>query len=297
MKKLAAVLLMTSMIFIIPIFSQAGHAYFTVYDSTGTINTVAWFDHDDGYNHDCGGVYTNKMTLKRGTVTSSSIYIYNHVIRPSIDSGVVYGGPAHLHNQEGNTVTSFDMFDMVLMNDRDHTIVWNRNFSLGPKNKMMTAQQYLYPGEPSWGGYCQDNDNIHLYHGSSSLETSVETGSRDIAISDLNETYKGKELYILSENDFNLNQNKANQINNNTVSINYRSDNDMIEIMHSTSPVEFVNLEKINHSDLTIYTTENLDGKSIFVIEHDSGGDYVYFVSSLSLDDTTQLYKNSLKKY
>ncbi len=75
MKKLAAILLMTSMIFIIPTISQAGSAFYTVYDSTGTINTVAWFNHKDGYNHDCGGVYTNRMTLKRGTVTSSSIYL------------------------------------------------------------------------------------------------------------------------------------------------------------------------------------------------------------------------------
>jgi hypothetical protein len=220
-----------------------------------------------------------------------------------IHSGRVYGGTAYLTDQERTSRVNLSLFNVLLSNNQSRTVTWNVNFSFGPVNKMMTVQQFLYPGEPATNdSVCADNDNIHLYHSSSPAlgsiisETTVNDREENLTFSSLVELYRGSNIYSLSLNNLDFVQNNISSINEDVVSINFRSSHHMLELIQAKSEVYFENVEliKIDDRGFNVYKTESVDGDEIVVVEKKVDDEYLYLASSLSLDETIEILNHQL---
>lgn len=237
----------------------------------------------------CGTTYDLYLTVDYGPITSQYMQILNHSFYVAdVQGNGVWGGHAKLNNYDGG-FSKFDwsVWGLKLTPGRTYTINWNENVPYGPQS-LIFVEQYTFPGEYTEFSPCVAHDTaLFDIEGTQSFYT-------ENSCSNIDSTY-GDFLISVTDDLTLIHQSTSNLGDR----VSYYSINDeLVEIIEAPINAE-VNAREVTNelrldygNDIRIFSTNNIEGTSIWIIEKNIGNHFVYFVSSMQVDDLIAISSN-----
>lgn len=275
-------------------FALAADTIWTAEVGSTSATSTQFAAYHDSVSSACRGTYNVEFTVRRGSVTQTSVYFEWHRIRVYNLSGTSTGGMAYLDNTNGTTHGHNGLFNQPLAANVTYEIAWNRALTLGPNNVAVVKQNhYSGPAEGTLG--CGHHEQViyQVTQASSSVAAaSIMTSqleSRDTNVASLDEAEKLSGMKLLRPT--HLPEGASTPIisvardagRQQTV---YFINDQLLDITQSDRRIEMVAAREIHSADgMRVLQGNNESGQSITIIESQINNHWLYVITTLPLEE------------